>query len=259
MPSLADLRFAAQSVADRINASTITPAEWNLWVNDGAQELYGILTSTYQDYNCKIFAFTLAGTASGNSLYVGVGSPPAGALGPVCPDFFMPRLVGRQVMSNGATPYYATVPRLNSLFEKNLHVGPAINPLYGQTASYWNLTGNTLALLPPDSAAGNYELYYVPRMPLMINDVDTVDQYWLSVNGWDQYIRKYAAAEALTKEESLETAGYLRQQLSQLKDRILRECAPRDDSQPAKITDVKRVRSNFGFGNSGDGWGSPGF
>lgn len=259
MPSLADLRFAGQSLADRINASSVTTPEWNVWVNAGTQELYGHLTSTYQDYNVKSFPFTLAGLTTGNRLYLGVAQPQDGVVGPVVPDFMLARAVFRQVITNGASPYYATIPRLNSMFERNLHIGPAINPLYGQMANYWDMYGNVLELLPPDSSAGNYLLRYVPRMPLLVSDTDTIDQYWLSINGWDQYVAKYVAAEALTKEESLETASYLRQQLEVLRQRILREAAPRDDSQPMKITDVKRVRANYGFGSGTDGWGSPGF
>jgi hypothetical protein len=265
MPALADLRFAAQSLADRVNSGTITTPEWNIWINDGAQELYGILTSAYADYAVKQFPFTLAGTAAGNTLWLGIAQPPATWNGmpqvnaQVCPDFFLLRGVWRQVMSQGGSPYYATLPRLNSYFERNLHIGPSINPLYGQMAAYYNIMGNALEVLPPDSAAATYLLTYVPKMPLLVNDTDTIDQYWLSVNGWDQYIRKYVAAEALTKEESLETASYLRAQLATLRERILRECKPRDDSQPEKITDVKRVRANYGFGSGSGGWGSPGF
>lgn len=265
MPALSDLRFAAQSLADRVNATTITPAEWNIWVNDGIQELYGILTSAYADYAVKQFAFTLAGTAGGNTLWLGTTAQPTSWNGmsqvsaPIVPDFFLLRGLWRQVMSQGGSPYYVTLPKLNSYFERNLHIGPSINPLYGQMAAYYNIMGNALEVLPPDSAAGTYLLTYVPRMPLLVNDGETIDQYWLSINGWDQYVRKYAAAEALTKEESTETANFLRNQLTVLRERILRECKPRDDSQPEKITDVKRVRANYGFGSGSGGWGSPGF
>jgi hypothetical protein len=257
MPSLADLRFAGQSLADRVNAGTISNAEWNIWVNDGVQELYGHLTGTYQDYNIKRFQFTLTGTSAGNTVYLGPGPMPAGAVGQQVPDFFLPRGVWRQVMSQGASPYFATLPRLNSYFERNMHIGPSINPLYGQMAAYWDIMGNALEVLPPDASAGTYMLTYVPRMPLLVNDGDTIDPYWLSINGWDQYVRKYTAIQALVKEESLETAAYLRSELEVLRQRIIREAAPRDDSQPGKITDVKRVRANYGFGGGG-GWGSAG-
>ena len=248
MPSLADLRFAAQSLADRINGPS-APAEWARWINSGAQELYGIITSTYQDYNAKQFPFTLAGGASGNTLLVGPGQTVG--------DFFMPRALWRQVMSNGASPYWATILRLNSLLERNMNIGPTVSPLYGQMPSYWNLVGNSFEVLPPDASAGTYLLTYVPRMPLMTNDTDTIAQYWLSVNAWDEYIVTYAARKSMLKEES--DAGALTQDLMALRERIIRECAPRDDSQPGKIADVKRVQRNYGFGGGPYGWGGPGF
>ena len=252
MTSLDDMVLAAQQRADRVNASTITQAEWYSMVNASAQELYGVLTSTYEDYNVKQYPVTLAGgNQAGNSFAVG----PQTAV----PDFFQPRAMWLQ-LANAPTPY-VTIPRLESLQERNLFTQPAIVPIYGSIPSRWNLLGSQIEILPPNVAGNTYVLWYVPRLPKLVNGTDTIDQYWLTVNGWDEFIVLDVAAKALIKEESLDTAQLCLMQKKELRDRILREAMPRDISQPRSIVDMARIRnpfSAFGGGGNGPGWGSDG-
>jgi hypothetical protein len=254
-----DVILAAQQRSDRPAAGTITPAEWLAMLNASLQELYGILTSTYQDYNCKSYAFTLVGgSQANNSLVVGSGS--------AVPDFFQPRAMWLQ-LGNAPSPY-ATIPRLESLNERNLFTFPNIVPVYGAIPSRWNLLGSTIEILPPNVGGASYVLWYVPTLPTFSTATsgagtgDQIDAYWLTINGWQEFAVVDVAIKALIKEESLETAQLLMVQKRDLKTRILQEAAPRDVSQPQAIVDMARVRNPWngwgGGGMPGPNWGGDG-
>lgn len=250
--ALSDLRLAAQQRADRVNASTVSTAEWNGYINKSAGELYGILTSLYEDYNVKSFTTTLAGgSQAGNSIVVGA------APGSVIADFFQPRGVWLQVGSTNAP--YVTIPRLESFAERNLYTYPLVVPVYGSIPSRWDLRGSTLEILPQNVGGATYVFWYVPTLPTLVADGDSIDVYWLTVNGWDEYVVLDAAAKALVKEESLETAAFLLQQKEKLRVRIIQEAKPRDVSQPRSIADMSRMRQPFGDLGAGGGIGGWGF
>jgi hypothetical protein len=251
MTALADLVLAAQQRCDRVNATTITTAEWYSYVNASVQELYGALTSTYEDYNVKSYAVTLVGGAQGlNQFQVGPGSG--------VPDFFQPRAFWLQI--GGSPTPYVTIPRLESFAERNIYTFPSIIPVYGAIPSRWNLMGSTIEVLPPSVAGSSYVLWYVPTMPQLVNPTDTIDQYWLTVNGWSEYVVLDVAAKACIKEESLDTAQLLLMQKKDVAARIMRESMPRDISQPKAIVDMARVRNPWGGwtsgGIAGGGWGN---
>jgi hypothetical protein len=243
MTALSDLILGAQRLADRVNASTLDTPTWTEWVNSGAGELYRALTETYEDYNLATYLFTLAGGVSGNSITVGFQT--------AVPTFDKLRSVSRQIGVVGSGPYYAPCFRLNSRIERNLHAAPPINPLYGNFAAYYSLVGNVLEFLPPDSSAGSYKLEYIPAFQPLVNQTDTIDGTWMATNGIQDFIIMFAARKALIREESLETAALIAQDMAELKSSVLRQFTVRDDNQPGKIADVKRVRANAGFG----GWG----
>ena len=252
MTALSDLVLASQQRCDRVNASTITTPEWYGYVNGSVQELYGLLTSTYEDYNVKSYTFTtLGGSQPNNSIQVGPNT--------AVPDFFQPRAFWLQI--NGSPNPYVTIPKLESLQERNLFIFPAIVPIYGNIPSRWNLLGNVIEILPPSVGANSYVLWYVPTMPQLVNPTDTIDQYWLTINGWQEYVVLDAAAKALIKEESLDTAQLLLSMKKELRERILREAKPRDVSQPRSIVDMQRVRNpwgGWGVNGIGGGWGGDG-
>ncbi len=243
MVAASDMILAAQQRCDRVNASTILAAEWLSMVNASVQELYGTLTSTYQDYNVKRFTFALAG-----------GDPPLNTLlvGPSTqvPDFFQPRGLWWQ-LSPSPGVRWMRLARLANLLERSRFTTPLISLQYGQMPSAWDLRGNEIEILPPQASGGSYMLNYVPTMPRLLSPDATIDAQWLTINGWDEYVVLDVAAKALIKEESLETANLLLQQKEQLRQRILREAAPRDDSEPGQIADM------LGSGPIGMGaWGA---
>jgi hypothetical protein len=226
-------------------------AEWNRLINGSVGELYGVLCQTYEDYNVKQYAFTLVGGANGNQLQVGPNT--------AVPDFWLPRAVWLQIQ--GSSNPYVTIPRLTSLMERNLYTFPNIVPIYGAIPSCWNILGSTIEILPPSVAGASYVVWYVPACPVLVNDTDTIDALWLTVNGWQEYVVLDAAAKALIKEESLDTASLLLQAKKELRARILSEAKPRDISQPQAIVDMQRVRNLWpgGVPGAAPGWGGGDF
>lgn len=248
MTAVSDIITAAQRRADRVNGPW-TPADWLEWANGSLQELYGVLTSTYEDYNVKQYAFSLTGgSQANNSLNVGPNT--------AVPDFFQPRAMWLQI-SGSPTPF-VTIPRLESLAERNLYVFPNIVPIYGAIPSRWNLLGSQIEILPPNVGGAQYVLWYVPTLPVFVDINQPIDSYWLTVNGWQEYAILDAAAKALVREESLDTAQLLLQAKAALQARILKEAMPRDVSGPRAIVDMQRVRSHSPWGPGGPGWGGSG-
>lgn len=245
MTTLADLRLAAQQRCDRVNATTITTAEWNGMVNKSAAALYRTLTSTFEDYNVTPFDFTIA---TGNTLALGAGSP--------VPNFDKLRKLSRQ--SPGSSTSYVPVLRADSLLEFDLLTAPVLSTFYGNVLVQYMLFGSTLEIRPFASAQASYRMYYVPAYQNLVQDQDTIDGQWLAQNGIDEFIVVDVARKACLKEESLDTASLLAQEAEGLRLTILKQLQPRDDNQPGRITDVKRARAGaFGPGGFGGLGGAP--
>lgn len=251
MTTIDDIVLAAQQRADRVNATTITPAEWVSMANASLQELYACLTSTAEDYNIRNYDFSLVGgSTQNNTLQVG----PATSV----PDFFQPRALWLVIAGAPQTPFIPIL-RLESLMERHLFTTPNIVPVYGAIPARWNLLGSTIEVLPPTVGANAYRLWYVPVLPTFVSGAGTpLDPYWLTVHGWTEYAVLDVAAKALIKEESLDTAQLCLQMKGEIRTRILNEAKPRDVSQPQAIMDVSRVRNpwgGWGNGQPGFGWG----
>ncbi len=248
MTTLSTLTTNAQYRCDRANATSITTAEWTSYINASVQELYGVLCSTYEDWNVKATTLTLTG-----------GDPPANQVslgqGNTITDFLTLRAVWWQAAPSPGVRWLP-LRKCAGLLERHRYLGPNVSLIYGSSPSVYLLYGNVLEILPPQASGGVYQILYVPQMPLLVNPSDDIAPYWLSVNGWDEYVVLDAAAKALIKEESLETASLLLQQKEQLKARILNEAKPRDDGEAGRIQDVQNIRTwDFSGSRGGDfGW-----
>jgi hypothetical protein len=247
MPTaVSDIILAAQQRCDRVNASTITPQEWLSYLNSEAARLWAILTSAYEDYGLNRFQFTLPGAAT-NSIQVG-----ANTINKDVNDFAKLRGVWRQISASGGFPQWAPVLRVNSYMESSLYSTPALNPILGNLIVAYQLLGSTLEILPIQSASGTYLLAYTPCFTKFTQTTEVIDGTWISMNGIEEYIVLGMAWKALVKEESTESANIIKQEQSMLEKIIMMQIAPRDDAQPGRIQDTKRVRGSFGIGGN---WG----
>jgi len=245
MTALSDLRLRAQERADRVNATTITTAEWNAMVNASAAALYRLLTTSYEDYNVSSFDFTLAGGSPGNTLTVGPSGTPT--------DFHKLRKLAR--LSSSGQGIYTPVERCASLIEFDLLTAPVVSTYYGNVLVQYALYGATLEIRPAASAGATYRMLYVPVYAPLVDDDDTIDGQWLAQSGIDEWIVVDVARKAMIKEESLDTASLLYAEANDLKTAILKDLAPRDDNTPGRIVDAKRARAAFG---PNGGWGGYG-
>lgn len=244
MTAAADLILAAQQRADRVNGPMPTQ-EWLSMVNYSAARLYRKLTATFEDYNVSQVLFTLQGGDPGNTFQVGPGS----SVG----DFSKLRVLSRQVSSAGGTTTWSPLMAINSLTEMDMYTAPPINPIYNNVAPYYALQGNLIVIVPPLSAGGTYKLKYLPAYQPLVQLTDTIDGQWLTLNGIDECIVLDVARKALIKEESYEAADRLGVELDGMFKEVMRELSPRDDNQPGRIMNTKRVRQGWGFGNWGRG------
>ncbi len=238
---LSDLRLGAQQRADRVSATTPTTAEWNGYVNYEASSLYRKLTALFEDYNVQTYSFTLPGGSPGNTLSVGFGT--------AVPTFDKLRGLKVQVAQGGANgPNWLPLKQV-PLFEKD-RFGPSFaNYAWANVALRYCFYGATIEVVPPQSAAGSYILYFVPSFSKLVNDSDTIDGTWMATNGIDEFIMLGAAAQALRKEESLDSAAVLRQDQAAVYADIIKGMGQRDDNTPGTIVDTKYAD---GYG---PGWG----
>lgn len=222
-------------------------SEWDALINSSAARLYRLLTVTYQDFNVKRYQFTLVGGLNANTLTVGPNT--------TVPNFGAFRKLGRQVQGLGNGLQWAPVFRSDSLVEFDLLTAPILNTFYGNFIVQYMMYDNTIEIRPAQSAAGTYDLWYIPIYQKLVSDTDPIDGQWLSLNGIDEWIVVDVARKAAIKEESFDLAQLLAGEAQQMQADILRELKPRDQNQPAKIVDVKRARAGYGFGGFGGyGW-----
>jgi hypothetical protein len=248
--SLGGLRLAAQQRADRVASNFVTVPEWNVFINQAAFELYDLLIDTYEDYNVAPPAyFTTNGQDASYPL-------PDGVLtfqniqyqNYIAPPFY--KLLGVDLGLNTAQNGFVTIKKFNFI-DRNKYVFPnSASTIYGVFNMQYRLLANTIEFIPVPSASQPIRLWYIPRMPQLLQDTDVLD----GVSGWTQYVIIRAAKYALDKEESDTTK--LDAELLFLKGRIEESAMNRDAGQPDTISDT---RGSFGYGNNGNGWsGFPG-
>lgn len=248
--SLGGLRLAAQQRADRVASNFVTLPEWNVFINQAAFELYDLLIDVYEDYNVAAPAYFLTnGQDAQYPLPDGIQTFLNAQYQPyVAPPFY--KLLGVDLGLNNAQNGFVTVKKFNFI-DRNKYVFPnTASTIYGVFNMQYRLLANTIDFIPVPSASQPMRIWYIPRMPQLLQDTDVLD----GVSGWTQYVIIRAAKYALDKEESDTTK--LDAELLFLKQRIEESAMNRDAGQADTISDT---RGSFGYGNNGNGWsGFPG-
>lgn len=242
--TLGSLRLSAQQRADRVNSNFVELPEWNYFINQAAFELYDLLTTVFEDYYVAQPAyFTTNGTTYQFPLPDGVLSfTNAAGQSYVAPPFY--KLLGVDLGLNNAPNGFVTVKKFNFI-NRNQYVFPnTSSTIYGVFNLQYRLLGDTIEFIPVPSASQPIRIWYIPRMPVLLQDTDILD----GVSGWTQYVIIRAAKYALDKEES--DTSKLDEELIFLKGRIEESGMNRDVGQPDTISDT---RSNTGFGGMAGG------
>lgn len=215
--SLLSFRDSAKKVADMVDNPFVPDSEWNIYINSACTALYDILTGKFEDYYTKA---PVQFTISSGQIY----SLPA--------DFYKLRGLDK---SDGETPGgWCELKR--TVFTEKYRRNHSINrSMLGRMNQTYSIIGNTLYIWPADQASGTYQLWYIPKMTRLVNDVDTFDV----VNGWDEFVYIDAAMQALGKDET-DISHLERRKLGVMK-RIEDMAANRDAGQPEKIGDTQQT------------------
>jgi len=189
--------------ADLDDSAFISPDEARDFLNDSAGHLYDKLVTLWEDYYVTTAALTLTGTS--------VALPS---------DFYKLLAVdvpGSDGKWHGLKPY--------SHAERNRYR----NESSGRPEDVrYHLRGlGTLQLFPGYPSAVQGELRYIPALPPLVADADTVDFL-----GWEEWVVLHAAMKCKVKAE-MDTSGL--EKLLALQEQRIQQAAPQRDAGEAFV------------------------
>ena len=226
--SLGALRLAAQQRADRVGSNFVSLPEWNSYINQSATELYDLLVTQYEDYYLAA-PYTI--TADGVSQQYAL---PA--------NFY--KLMGVDLQIAGASNAYISLHKFDFI-ERNRYIYPGASSSSAALFSLrYRLLGNTIFTIPAASSGQTLRVWFIPRLPSLLQDTDTLD----GIDGWTEYVICDAAIKALQKEES--DVSVLMAQKAALVERIHASATNRDAGQPDTIS-ATRISGYTGDGEDG--------
>jgi len=249
--SLLGIRQLSQQMADRVNSNFVSAPEWNSFINLAADELYDLITTTYEDY--QIYQPVYFATTPSTSTYPmpdGVTQFIDASGNTITPPPIY-KLAGIDLGLNNAPNGFVTVSKYNFI-DRNRYVFPnTASTIYGVFGLQYRFLGNNIRFIPQPSTNQQIGIWYIPRRVQLLQDTDISEGY----NGWIRYVIVRAAKYALDKEES-DTAK-LDAELAFLKKRIEDSAPNRDEGQADTISDARSAQGYGPDGSSGGGWGGP--
>jgi len=226
MVTFLSLREQARTRSDMTYSNFVSEDELKLFVNGSIKELYDLLVGSYADfYTADAYQFTIEDSSNTLSL-------PS--------DFYKLRGLDRSLDNSGADTSWYTVNNFN--FQQRNAYNQLSVALNGRVYPYVkyrvmgsaDLSGNGyLQLIPQQSAAGLYRMWYIQRCPDLVDDEDEFN----GISGWEEYVVVDVAIKMLQKEES--DASALVAQKANLKKRIEQMSSERDAGIAETIVDVR--------------------
>lgn len=247
--SLGEIRLRSQQKCDRVNSNFVTLPEWNAFINLAADELYDLITTTYEDYNMyQPVYFTTNGAQSAYALPDGVSTfQDADGNNIIPPPIY--KLSGIDLGLNNARNGFVTVSKYNFI-DRNRYVFPnTASTIYGVFGLQYRFLGYSVRFIPQPSSSQPIGIWYIPRRTQLLQETDVTDGY----SGWNLFIICRAAKYALDKEES--DTSKVDAEILYLKQRIEESAPNRDEGQGDTISDT-RMASGFGP-DGGGGWNGP--
>lgn len=257
--SLFELRLRSQQRADRVGSQFVTTEEWNNFIRISLYELYDLLITSYEDYFAAQFVYiTTNGTTQnyplpdGATNYFGSTYPSTGSTLPAQAFY---KLAGVDLGVNTSNNAWVTLRKYNFI-DRNKYVYPnSTSTIYGVYNMAYRMMGNNLNIIPTPSGNQQLRLWYSPRLPALLRDVDLST---IGYSGWLEYPIVRAARYALSKEEGTDVSA-LDNELIFLKTRIESASSNRDNAIPDTISATRQdpVFGGNGFaggGGSQGGW-----
>lgn len=226
------IREQVQQRTDMVNSGFITNAEWNNYINASYYELYDILVQKFGDDYFVATPYTYT-TGTNQTLY------------PLPTNFY--KLLGVEIALNTGNPSSWVTMKRFEFIDRNRWSYPNTYTFYGITNLRYRLNGNNLMIMPIGQAGQTIQIWYIPRLPRLVNDGDIVD----SISGWEEYIIADVAIKAFTKQES-DPSVFIAQKQALLK-RIEEAGENRDPGEATHVSDSKSLNYLGGWGNNGDG------
>lgn len=212
----------AKDLADLLNNTLVGDPNWRRWINQGQERLYRLLVTKAPARFHKSTTFILTGTG-GNTVALAA-------------DF-------RSLRQRGVTKDPSVPGSRRTLDHFNFGERDAQGQIpvwgYGRDLAFDIQAGNII-VEPAALCAGNYAYYYLAGPVAFATDGSGDATNIASVfEPYVDFIAHWAAIKALKKEESLDTAAAMQQDLAALYDEIQAEFT--DSSDPATIIDVDQV------------------
>lgn len=225
--TLLQMRTGAKELSDKVNDLSVSDDTWNVWVNQGVERLWEMVTAAFSDHFFKSVDFTLIGGATGN--FYDTTTIPAG-------DFRRVRLLEWQPDTSGRLKI-----RAFNFDQKDQQKG-AFTTLQWCNERRYRLMGTKILIEPYEQAAGAYRLYYVPRATKLVSNCDGID---FVMDEWSEYPMLYAAIKALGKEES--DPGQLQDQMAAIRAEIEIAAPSRNVGDADVISDVEDGDTGGGY------------
>lgn len=168
--------------------------------------------------------------------------------GQPAPAFYKMAGVDLAVNTSTVNPAWVTLKKFNFI-DRNKYVYPnSTSTIYGVYNQAYRIMGQQIDFIPVPAGNQTIRLWYVPRLPSLLNDVDLTT---LGYSGWLRYPIVRAAKYSLDKEEGADTSK-LDTEIAFLKQRIEQMASNRDAGMPDTISDTRRD-GIYG----GTSWGGP--
>lgn len=209
--TLAELKLAARRRANFENTTFVKEDELRDFVNGSYAELYDLLVSRFEDYYMTKTSVTVASPAVSF---------------PLPTDCYKVRGVD---FKNSASDFVTV--RQWSFEDRNKLSKAFSRQLYGVNDRNFRVMGQTVYILPDDKAAGDYQVWYVPRFVPLDSDSDELSD----VLDFDEYIILDVCIKLCLKEETDPQPFMILKEA--MKQRVLAMASNRS-TEPERIQDT---------------------
>ena len=179
--NLGYIRYLSKLRADKLNSNFLTIDEWNSNINQSIFQLYDVLVTKFGDdfFLAPPLTFQTTGAYS-YPLPDGSNYPINGVNSPA-----MYKLVGVDCGVAVGNNAWVTLPRFNWI-DRNKFIYPQLtaNALGVFNLSYRQM-GNVLYFIPRPTAGQYIQIWYVPMMNQLLQDIDMLS---FSISGWVELV-----------------------------------------------------------------------
>ena len=214
----------------------VTDAELTIYINNSLAEMDDVLVTTYNDYNLNTFQAVLTDTNN-------IISIPS--------NFYKLRGVDFQDPS-ASTNQWVTL-RPFQLVERNRGtstIGRAIDP-WGRTKVSYLLTNAGITITPATSAAGTYQVFYVPKFNPLVLTTDTLT-IQMDTQAWIEYVVVDCCAK-INNKQNMDPSGFLAEKAA-LKQRIISAARNRNAGSPKGMVNVRYNDDSYFTPGDWDMW-----